>query len=333
MARHDRIRPSWSLDDVPTPSEVDEADQHLFECINGDQGGTYAPSDPIEIGGAGLKLTGGANHALEGTGTELRVQDDGLLRVTTDGEIQVSGGGQVIVREAGSALEVREAAALRVDGTGTLSVQGGAIATVTGSGSKVELAASATLETKTGGRIVLGDSDWPTFSAVRTRTRAFGFNPCAAPPAGWTHELFGRLESAAPSPTTTPAVLYMEVPAHNGARLLAVGLSMAIGSSHFPADKPSFDVVRLNLATNAYTTLGLAVATPSGTDAASYYSGGANKIAIFSCGSTAGLEPMNAATYRYFLSFIDEHGAGALAGNKVNYAYAIYDDIVDMRFP
>ncbi len=60
MAHNTRIRALglWTLDSPVTPAEFEAFDLAQFEQINGDQGGVWAPASQIEIGGAGLKISG-----------------------------------------------------------------------------------------------------------------------------------------------------------------------------------------------------------------------------------------------------------------------------------
>src|SRR5687768_5132043 len=60
MAHNSRTRISlvaWSGGAV-APSEFENLDQNGFTAINGDDGGVWAPADPIEVGGAGFIASG-----------------------------------------------------------------------------------------------------------------------------------------------------------------------------------------------------------------------------------------------------------------------------------
>ena len=46
----------WPSSVVPTPDAMRRLDQAASECIDGDNGGTWTPSSPIIIGGAGVSL-------------------------------------------------------------------------------------------------------------------------------------------------------------------------------------------------------------------------------------------------------------------------------------
>jgi hypothetical protein len=54
VAHFTRTRANWNTGDVPTEAEFDDLDAKTAAALNGDGGGVYAPSSPIEIGGQGL---------------------------------------------------------------------------------------------------------------------------------------------------------------------------------------------------------------------------------------------------------------------------------------
>jgi hypothetical protein len=69
MAHNSLIRASeaaWSANSAVLGAEFWALDLGVFESINGDQGGLWAPAAAIEIGGAGINLQGD-NHVVEGT--------------------------------------------------------------------------------------------------------------------------------------------------------------------------------------------------------------------------------------------------------------------------
>lgn len=50
-----RLRTEWILDDEPTDAEFEALDENMSNMLDGYEGGTYAPSAQIVLGGAGLK--------------------------------------------------------------------------------------------------------------------------------------------------------------------------------------------------------------------------------------------------------------------------------------
>src|SRR5262245_41008030 len=87
MSHHTRIRPigMWTDFSVLLASEMAAFDDHQYNSINGDDGGTWAPSSPITVGGSGMHITGPLTaDDFEGTitaGKSLTVEPDGLIAV------------------------------------------------------------------------------------------------------------------------------------------------------------------------------------------------------------------------------------------------------------
>ena len=130
MAHHGYIRGSaaaW----IPGPvlsTELWAFDQAQYRAINGDEGGTWAPSAQIIIGGSGLYVTGearladmyecavqsgnhcyiyGSIHVLPGgffnlTGTQ-NVQSGGSIDVASGGAIDLAAGGTLYLANSGDA--------------------------------------------------------------------------------------------------------------------------------------------------------------------------------------------------------------------------------------
>ena len=263
MAHFLRTLADWLTGTVPTEAHFDHLDDKTFKAINGDEGGTWNPTLPIQIAGAGLKLNGGAASPHQ----------------------------------------------------------------VTGAGSTFDVDAGAILRTKLGGggRIQLADNDWVTFSSPRTREIVFGWDPSGAPPTGWGAYLT-RLESSA-----TGVHIFIPIPTHNGARLAAVILNYSILSSHFPEYKLGMSVMRVHRFTGTSEDLSTsAVHYAQGTDAASYYLGGAHADLTYLTNQN---DTINSASYRYYAKIVEESGVGSASGNVLYSMYAQYEEIDDMRFP
>lgn len=98
---------AWLPGYVPVQLDWQKIDQLLFESINGDQGGTWAPASVITIGGSGLTVSGtfigSGTNTLSGTTTTgvLNIHGQSFVwnKMTIDGantgEIQVTSGGLV----------------------------------------------------------------------------------------------------------------------------------------------------------------------------------------------------------------------------------------------
>lgn len=126
MAHNTRVRAdltAWEAAIPLEPSELDELDEGQFSAINGDDGGVWAPSDPIIIGGAGIEFTGSVP-----TGEDLSVP--GTITVPSGGAIDVESGGNVNVESGGHIHVVGE---VHVDSGGRIIVEsGGQINELTG---------------------------------------------------------------------------------------------------------------------------------------------------------------------------------------------------------
>ncbi len=54
-----RVKPSdWASGEVLTSTQMNQLDTNVSQAIDGTAGGTYAPTDPIIIGGDGISVTG-----------------------------------------------------------------------------------------------------------------------------------------------------------------------------------------------------------------------------------------------------------------------------------
>jgi hypothetical protein len=124
VAHNPRVRAdltAWTAAIPLEPSELDALDEGQFAAINGDDGGTWAPADPIIIGGAGIEFTGavptGEDLNVEGditiaSGGTLTVESGGNVNVESDvhihvdGELHIDNGGRIIVNSGGQINEL-----------------------------------------------------------------------------------------------------------------------------------------------------------------------------------------------------------------------------------
>lgn len=94
MAHFNRIRSLgfWVLNSVVQPSEMEAFDANLAKAVNGDEGGTWAPSAKIIVGGQGVEITGAcligsllqAQAGATITGGDLTVSQDATIQGTLD---------------------------------------------------------------------------------------------------------------------------------------------------------------------------------------------------------------------------------------------------------
>lgn len=131
MAHHARVRAAGTWVSVTTvdPAELEIFDQSIFESVNGDEGGTWAPSTPIVIGGAGLDVTG-----------QLDADDVNQLTVTGQASFVT-----------GSSLEMDSGANLLVDCTAAFNNAADFTASVEfKSGSNVDFESGSDLDFESG---------------------------------------------------------------------------------------------------------------------------------------------------------------------------------------
>lgn len=145
MAHFSRIRAFglWVLNSVLLPAEVEALDANQSKAVNGDEGGVWAPSAQIEIGGSGTKTTGPAEFTgdfevtseaqLQGgatvTGGDLAVADNANVQgnATVGGTLAVSGETTIF-----DVLNVSLDLAVQGTATVTGEITGNGGATITG---------------------------------------------------------------------------------------------------------------------------------------------------------------------------------------------------------
>src|SRR6266545_777235 len=116
MAHNNRTRASlaaWNSG-VVTPAEFNKLDTQAFESINGDQGGVWAPATVIELGGAGLLVSG----PFEATGTsDLDATDfHGDVNILTGNNFQARGD-VFLGNDSGDAVTVEGTSAFNAPAT------------------------------------------------------------------------------------------------------------------------------------------------------------------------------------------------------------------------
>lgn len=176
MAHNARIRPAgtWFTGTPITQDEMEAFDLAQFQAINGDLGGTWAPSSQIVIGGSGLHVTGDAkldaisNLSVTAAGT-VTIADGATVTIATDvlfdttsivqiahileientGHIDVIDGGFIGI-DASSALNL----------SGTMTVASGAVVDLAAGGilnitGTANIQSGGVLEAKSGSNIVV----------------------------------------------------------------------------------------------------------------------------------------------------------------------------------
>ena len=177
-----------------------------------------------------------------------------------------------------------------------------------------------------------GATDYPWFSATRTRSLCASMVPMAIS-AGWS--IGGNGWLIGPGNATT---IYLSLPrCHNGATLSSIAVTMAVGSSHSGVPTlPTVTVYRLNLNSGVTTgsiflsTTPVQSFTPTPGTGAAWYNSGLTQQLTYFCNQN---NVIDNGQYAYTMALQDESGAGSIAGNIYLGTVMAYTAIADMRFP
>lgn len=178
-----RLPGLWVLGSVVDPLEFEGFDHDIALAIDS-RGGTYAPTDPIVIGGDGIELSG-ANHKVSGT---LTVVSLGLVSIASGAEIKAEGSGDADIRlrvvsnvarlevGSGAVVQVKAGGALDVHGSLTLKQASGPGSLTAEDGTSITLADGSTLTAASGSQVYLnGDTEiGGTVDVVDDAVIAFG---------------------------------------------------------------------------------------------------------------------------------------------------------------
>ena len=237
---------------------------------------------------------------------------------------------------AGSRLFCSGTFQLGASSTGTIN--SGCVVTFNGAGSLV---------TATAGAIQLagGATDWPTFSATRSRTLVssclLGANYGGAQ---WTQSaivagidgLQNITASATLQAAGTGQPFYIRVPQHHGATLVSVTGNVVASALHNvggaqPNSLPAINVLRVGAAASAGLRAGNAAVAFSGpvTNVA-WYNAGASQSWTYACNQ---LNVLDYTQYDYVVVVTDEFGANAFTNNVFSSLTFSYSGIPNMQFP
>lgn len=208
MPHNTRIRSTglWITGSTITQDELERLDQAQYEAINGDAGGTWAPSSLITIGGLGMTVSGpfrgsdiiaatwnaGGTATLTGSGATMTFDNSALLAVTDDAEFRLNRAGDYLLRAfnesaAGQKLHLygdflaRSGSQVIVKSGGTIATELGSAASIAGNvgffaevdfnGSTVVTRASGSTDTfESGATLDLDSGSIFTNGATETRT-------------------------------------------------------------------------------------------------------------------------------------------------------------------
>jgi len=183
-----------------------------------------------------------------------------------------------------------------------------------------------------GFRLAGGATDWPTFSATRSRLQVAPMIVTSLA-AGWTTATIAPW-NIAPA-TGTPQAFYLPY-LHNGATLASVTVFISVTGPHsgVPAVLPSIAVVRY-LTSGAISAQALASSspqsfTPAPGTAAAWDDTNQIQGLLYTCNQN---NVIDTTQYHYGAVVIDENGANAVAGNKYIGVLYTYSGIANMAFP
>lgn len=134
MANHTLTRAdlvAWGASPVVTAAEFFHLDQKTFKSPNFAEGGTYAPSSPVVVGGDGMDITGPFEASDVGV-----MWVNGEIKILTGAVLEVEGGANALFGgdasfegavefESGSVVDVKSGADLNVKSGGVLTCESG----------------------------------------------------------------------------------------------------------------------------------------------------------------------------------------------------------------
>jgi hypothetical protein len=224
-----RVRASgfWTLLSVVDPAEFELLDEQLSMAINGDEGGSWAPSAPIIIGGDGLEVTGPFEAA-----DAVSVVVTSSLTIALGAQLtlvgnQVVSSAAIVQWSSGSFLNVSSGATFSMAGTATIS------GTFTVS-SNVILSGSAKVTTAVA----------RTYPRVATLFRTPSSAKWAAPTAGGEAYPLRVAQAQTITPGSRPDALFYLLETPDGSTLVSVSVHLTGGPSHggLPSTPPKMSI-------------------------------------------------------------------------------------------
>ncbi len=192
------------------------------------------------------------------------------------------------------------------------------------------------LRTESGGRLVLGESDWMLVTPPRTRTLLVPLIDDPLSTLGVPN--WERLSAPVGVRVTavTSAILSFALPSwalHDGARLTSAVLRFRVGQFHpdLPTYPASFGLRRLPIGRAASANLssvGVASVSPAPTTPVAYFAGGAAQTITLACDQN---NDIDASLYAYVLDVTDERGTASLPGNVFHSLELHFTLITDLR--
>ncbi len=191
---------------------------------------------------------------------------------------------------------------------------------------------SAKLKTASGGRLQLGDGDFPTFSANRSRVLCVDLAAIEVVyGTGWLQQVDGLRGPGTANAGTVPlGVRWL----HNGAKLASAAIYFTPASTHLalPATPLAMGITSRLVAAGAALPARVLVSAATSyapVTLADYNNG---RVKVFTH-TPAAPPTLNTQLREYALQVVDENGAGALAGCIFHQVVLTFDTIPDMAFP
>jgi hypothetical protein len=196
------------------------------------------------------------------------------------------------------------------------------------------------VQTAKGGKLVLGNSDWPTFSATRGRTLVFPIVPTMASNSalyGVDCDLspqYGCLRTL----DLNGAALVIPIAKrylHNGATLTRGTLTWRVGQPHGIVPVPTPKMALWRITTSGGTIVALNSTPQLSVSAATadiYFNKGNAQTLTYNCNQN---NVIDTTQYQYALVWTDEAGAIPNNGPPLNLLHSLtlsYSTIADQRF-
>jgi hypothetical protein len=253
----------------------------------------------------------------------------GTLQTFGVGEIGITSGGH-FDGYSGSTVNFHSGSVTTQAGAETVA-SGGSITVVTGgaidiTGGTITTSSTGTIETGVAGSLILGGgaSDWPTFSAPRTRIIQYQpaalittLDPPNYPPSNWTIQQEGAYLPCLVGVGTT-VIQYIPFNPPNGSTINSLTMNIVVIHSHSAVPvMPKINVVRSTHDARTNPASLNAVAgqsfTPTPGTGAAWQAGQALQNWTFTANQ---LNVVDTSQYNYYVTLIDENGANAWDGNE-----------------
>ena len=238
--------------------------------------------------------------------------DKTLSGDTLYGSVSMSSFGAILVNTSGAQINSSVSAGL------VSSVAGGFMSTAVG-----------------GFQLAGGPTDWPTFSASRSRSQVWPLLPVASLAGAWTAS--STNPNLTGNASGTQQAFFMPG-LHNGATLSTVTVYLSVAGPHavsYPANPPSIVVVRYKMA-GAVTSSPLSTSSSQGftpwppASGTAWDDGGAIQALVFTCNEN---NVVDTTQYTYVLVLSDENGLHSVTGNVYVGVQYGYTAIPNMAFP